>query len=248
MAANPAVTRWTPTIVEVLRQAGIPESDIPQYTAVTLSLIRYESQGNPTIVETKRGTGAYGLTQQIKRWHPQHKGDPRAHLLHFATRMRANTKPGGATAGSPQSFLQAWASGPPALRYFVDTGKIPASPPQFFRQVRNIQDMTAGSTWSAYSSYVHGWIAAGHPSSRTTIDGKSFDMSPPQVASVGPLASTSDGKLYWKGKSRKIGDPGPGGVTGLVVGTAGTSMPRTTMIALALLGVAGIWIFWRASK
>jgi hypothetical protein len=245
-SALPAVTRWTPTIVEVLRQVGVPERDIPQYTAVTLALIHYESRGNPDAQEGR--TGAYGLTQQIKRWHPQHRGNPRAHLLHFATRMRVNTKPGGAASGSPQSFLQAWASGPRALAYFVDTGKIPASPPQFFRQVRNIQDMTAGSTWAAYSSYVHGWIAAGHPTNGTTIDGKTLEMSPPTVATGGPLASTSDGRLYWKGKSRKIGAAGPGGVTGLTVGTAGTSMPRTTLIALALLGVAGIWVFWRAAK
>ena len=246
-----AVTRWTPTVVEVLRQSGIPERDIPQYTAATLALIHYESRGNPEAVHSTcpSPTGAYGLTQQIKRWHPQHRGNPRAHLLHFASRVRANTKPGGATAGSIQSFLQAWASGPTALRYFVDTGKIPDRPPQYFRQMRNIQDMVAGSTWRAYASYVHGWIAAGHPTTRTTLNGRTLEMSPPNLGSnMSPLASPSDGRLYWRGKSRKIGDAGPGGVTGLTVGTAGQTMQRNTMIALALLGVAGVWIFWRAAR
>lgn len=240
------VSRWLPTVVEVLRQAGVPERDVPPYAAATLALIHYESRGNPTVVETKRGTGAYGLTQQIARWHPQHKGNPRAHLLHFATRLRANTKPGGAAAGSVQSFLQAWASGPRALDYFVRTGKIPEKPPQFFRQVRNIQDMVAGTTWRKYAGYTASWIQAGQPTTRTNIDGRQFEVSPPNLPQSQPLASPSDGYLYWKGKKRKIGDTGPGGLTNLQLGTTKTT-DRTTMIVVILAITAAGWLVWRGS-
>ncbi len=244
MTALPSVTRWTPTVADVLRQAGVPTTDVAQYTAATLALIHYESRGNP---EAQHGaTGAYGLTQQIKRWHPQHRGDPRAHLLHYAQRLRATTKPGAYAAGSVQSFLQAWASGPPALRFFVENGRYPDSPPQMPQQVRNVRDMVAGSTWSSYASYVAAWISAGQPTSRQEINGRAFEVSPPGLTGVA-LASPSDGFLYYRGQKRKISDAGPGGITGLDV-RASAKSSKTTTWALLLLGLAGVYLFVRGAK
>jgi len=249
MGALETVTRWTPTVASVLREAGVPQQDIAQYTAATLALIHYESRGNPTIVETRKGTGAYGLTQQIARWHPQHKGNPRAHLLHFAQRLRANTKPGGATAGNIQSFFQAWASGPPAVNYYVTHGRYPSSPPQMPQQVRNITDMVAGRTWSAYASYVAAWIQAGQPTTSQQIDGRVFQVSPPGLSAVA-LASPSDGYLVWKGKRRKIGAPGPGGMTNIQVRPQGGTSDGSGRVGWVLLLVlaAGGYLVWQGAK
>jgi len=247
MGAVDNVTRWTPTVAAVLREAGVPAADIAQYTAATLALIHYESRGNPTIVH--RTSGAYGLTQQIGRWHPQHKGNPRAHLLHFAQRLRANTKPGGPTAGNVQSFLQAWASGPPALDSFVTTGVIPSRPPQFAQQMRNVQDMVAGRTWAAYASYVAAWIQAGQPTVTQTIDGRSFATSPPGLSGVA-LASPSDGYLVWRGKRRKVGSAGPGGVTNIQVRPGAGQMEGSGKVGWVLLLVlaAGGYLVWQGAK
>jgi hypothetical protein len=245
VAALAHVTRWASTLVDTLRSAGVPEREIPTAVATSLALIHYESRGNP---DAQHPGGAYGLTQQKKPWHPQHKGNPRAHLQHYATRYRANTKPGGPAAGSPPSFLMAWASGPGNLKEFIDTGEIPVKARSFmFRHIRNVQNMTSGSTWRDYSSWVHGWVNAGQPTKTVTISGRRIDAAQHSVPSAGALKSPWDGYLRWQGKSRKVGEAGPGGVTDLIAGFTSGQGDTMKVITVLLILAAG-WLLWTGSR
>jgi hypothetical protein len=236
------VVKWAPVLMDVLRQAGVPEREIPTATAVSLSLLHFESRGNPSARHDR--TGAYGLTQQLKKWHPQHVGNPRAHLLHYATRYRANTKPTGPTAGNPQSFLQAWASGPPALRAFIESGAQTHS--RVFQQLRNVQRMVSGDVWRAYSQWTHGWILDGQKTRRGPVeDGTVHELALPDVRMATALASPSTGYLVWGSKKRKIGERGPGGAMDVMAGTAGSdSQTRVGFILAGLLAAVGLLAFW----
>ena len=156
-------------------------------------------------------------------------------------------KPSGAAAGHPVSFLQAWASGSGNLYEFVKTGNIPDRAKGFmFRQMRNVQNMSIGSTWRDYSSWVHGWINAGQPTRTTTIGNRRIETAQHSVPSAAPLASPYDGYLRWRGKSRKVGEQGPGGVTGLLAGFSSGS-GQTMKLVTVLLLMTGAFLLWRSS-
>jgi len=204
-AVDPNVTRWAPLVIQSLREAGIPEGDLARWTAAGLALIHYESRGNPEAGHPS--TGAYGLTQQIKRWHPQHRGDPLEHLRHWARSMARYY--GGQTKGHIPSTILVWGSGPGAVKTFVASGETVHS--KVFRHIRNIEDMTAGRTWRGYSSWLTGWTRASSPTQTTRIGGRSLELAT-AAAPGDPLASPWDGYIRWAGKKRKVGNPGPAGL------------------------------------
>jgi hypothetical protein len=235
-------------LIETLRQAGVPESQIPTAAALSMALIHYETGGTGNPKAQHGRTGAYGLTQQLSKWHPQHKGNPRAHLQHYSNRYWANVKPSGAAAGHPVSFLQAWASGSGNLKEFIETGDIPARARSFmFRQMRNVQNMASGSTWRDYSSWTHGWISAGQPTRMQEIDGRRFETAQHSVPSAAALASPWDGYLRWRGKSRKVGEQGPGGATGVMASVTGLS-GQTMKIVTVLLILTGAYLVWTGAR
>lgn len=251
--ANPKVVRWAPLIVDGLRAEGVPESQIPTALALTLSLIRFESGGNPSAEHgvtsrARNPTNAYGLTQQIKRWHPRgvHRGNPRAHLRYFASRYRVNTRPGGAVANHPVTFLMLWASGNKAVEQYIKDKSLRHE--KVFRHLRNIQTMSAGKTWRIYSSWVHGWIADGQPTSMQTVEGNRYELAGPNVSKQTALASPWDGYLRYRGKSRKVGDAGPGGATGVLAKLSGTSSQTTIMWAVIVLLLGGAYVVWRGGR
>jgi len=237
--ASPNVTRWAPLVVQSLREAGIPEKDLAQWTAAGLALIQYESRGNPEAQHG--GTGAYGLTQQIAKWHPQHRGNPLEHLRHWGRSMAKYYK--GNTAGSIPSTLLMWGSGPGAVRALVESGETVHN--KVILHLRNIEDMTSGATWRAYSSWLHGWTAAGSPTTPTRAGGKNYDLARSGITPGSPLASPWTGRIVWRGKSRTVGKAGPGGVTGLQLGS---KLPAF----LPLLGLGALLLalftWWGAGK
>ena len=230
MQADPRVTRWTPLIVQALREAGFAESELARWTAAGLALIHYESRGNPS---AQHGTtGAYGLTQQIGRWHPQHKGDPINHLRHWAGSM-AKYYRGGNTANHIPSTILVWGSGPGAVSAFVKSGETVHT--KVFKHIRNIEGMTSGGAWQAYSSWLTGWTAAGSPTIQTAVEGRSHQLATTTTTPGGALHSPWDGYITWKGQKRKVGSAGPGGLMGLQLGTSSPSF-------LPLLGLGAILI------
>jgi hypothetical protein len=235
LPAEPNVTRWTPLVIQSLREAGIPERDLATWTAATLALIHRESRGNPDIEHRK--SGAYGLTQQKEKFHPQHRGNPLEHLRHYARIMGRYYR--GPTAGHVPSTLMIWASGPGALSKFVTTGE--AAHTKVLPHIRNIQDMLAGRGWRDYSSWLTGWISAGSPTVRAYVGPQRLTLAEHTRGQETPLASPWDGRLIWYKKFRKVGKRGPGGRTSLVLPNGTTSFFPLIAMAAALLALLTWW-------
>ena len=230
------MTRWAHEVQRALRAAGYPEEQLAAATAASLALIHVESGGNPTAQHGK--TGAYGLTQQIKRWHPQHVGNASAHLDHYAGII---VKYGPKTGWHMPSQLLTWGSGPAALREYIASGDV-TSHDKFFRHASNIRSMTGGKLWDAYSRFVYAWAEAGQPTERGTAeDGTSYTFASPLDSSdKPPLYSLWTGDVHLDGKTRKVGgQPGPGGVTGILLKAGWTAREMWIAVAVAAVLLLG---------
>lgn len=239
MAINKETTRWTPLIVQALREAGFPEKDLAMWTAAGLALMYRESRGNPDAEHSR--TKAFGLFQAMPKYHPINRGNPLAQIRLWATSMGRYQRQ---TDGSIPSGLMVWASGPGALRKFVESGE--AAHNKVLPHLRNIQDMTGGAGWRSASSFLTGWTEAGSPTTKTMVGRQRYDLAVANVRTGPALASPWDGRVYWYGKSRRVGSRGPGGVTGLTL-----ARPELTGF-LPLAIVAGLlmafFAFWGGGK
>ena len=239
MSANPNVTRWAPIIVEAHRAAGVSERELAAWTAATLALMHRESRGNPDA--THRGSGAHGLFQTLPKFHNIHRGDPAAQIRYYAASMQKYRRQ---TGGDIPSGILLWASGPGALRKFVQTGE--AAHNKVLPHLRNIQDMTAGRGWADYSAWLTGWQAAGAPTRRTHVGRRQLELADTTTTPGGRLASPWSGYVEWGGKRRKVGGRGPGGITGLQLAQ------KTSAAFLPLLIIGGALLalltFWGAGK
>lgn len=238
MAANPKVTRFAPQIIQAFREtATYSEAELSQWVAATMALMHRESRGNPTATHKK--TKAYGLFQTLPKYHPI-LHDPQAQIRYFAKAMARYHRP---TQGHIPSGLMVWASGPGALRKFVETGE--AAHNKVVPHLRNVQDMTAGKGWRDYSGWLTGWTQKGSPTTNAFVGSRRYKLAA-QVTPGPPLASPWDGRVLWYSKSRKVGTRGPGGISSLQLDKVGGSQ----FLPFALLGMVifAFFTFWGSGK